>query len=164
MKQQAVDIGKLEHLFTTMTRQHSADLKEQTNDQTNALLKQQAVGIEKLEHRLTAMTRQHSADLKEQTNNQTDTLLAQQSIDVQKLMDLLTSLLTQQPQNMKEQMKAHALSLEVIQTISAHCRREAQYQNQARDLLSEIRNEVINQSLSRLKMDETLSGILRGSK
>jgi predicted N-formylglutamate amidohydrolase len=65
---------------------------------------------------------------------------------------------------MKAQMKTHVLSLEVIQTISAHCRREAEYQNQMRHLLSEIRNEVINQSLSKFKMDEALSNILGESK
>ena len=95
------------------------------------------------------MLTQQSLGFIEQTNTQTKALLTQRLMDKKNLEDLFAVLTTQQSQDMKEQMKAYALSLEVIQTISAHCSREAKYQNQVRHLLSEIRKEVINQSLSK---------------
>ena len=46
------------------------------------------------------------------------------------------------------------------QTIAAHCRREAETQEKIHDIVIEVREELINQNLSKMKVDDALKSIL----
>jgi len=46
------------------------------------------------------------------------------------------------------------------QTIAAHCRREAETQKKIHDIVIEVREELVNQNLSKMKVDDALKSIL----
>ena len=46
------------------------------------------------------------------------------------------------------------------QTIAAHWRREAETQKKINDIVIEVREELVNQSLSKMKVDDALKSIL----
>ena len=46
------------------------------------------------------------------------------------------------------------------QTIAAHCRREAETRKKIHDIVIEVREELVNQNLSKMKVDDALKSIL----
>ena len=46
------------------------------------------------------------------------------------------------------------------QTIAAHCRREAGRQKKIHDIVIEVREELVNQNLSKMKVDDALKNML----
>ena len=46
------------------------------------------------------------------------------------------------------------------QTIAAHCRREAETQKKIHDIVIEVREELVNQNLSKMKVDDALKSVL----
>ena len=49
---------------------------------------------------------------------------------------------------------------QTCQTIAAHCRREAETQKKIHDIVIEVREELVNQSLSKMKVADALKSIL----
>ena len=46
------------------------------------------------------------------------------------------------------------------QTIAAHCRREAETREKIHDIVIEVREELVNQNLSKMKVDDALKSIM----
>ena len=64
---------------------------------------------------------------------------------------------------LEKQMEIEAKILENVQKIGGHCRKESKHQEEVRQLLTEVHSEVINQSLSKLKLDEAIKNAITKS-
>jgi len=84
------------------------------------------------------------------------TELAQQSVSIAEQTLLLNELTKEQRVSSETNEKV----LEAVEKIAASTRQESKHQKDVRVKLEEIREEVIEQSLSKMKMDEGLRKLL----
>ena len=62
-----------------------------------------------------------------------------------------------------KQMEIQAAILDNVQKVAGQFRKESKHQEEVRQLLTEVHSEVINQSLSKLKLDEAIKNAITKS-
>ena len=61
---------------------------------------------------------------------------------------------------LEKQMEIEAKILENVQKIGGHCRKESKHQAEVRELLHDVRSEIIDQALSKLKLDKVIKNVI----
>ena len=61
---------------------------------------------------------------------------------------------------LEKQMEIEAKILENVQKIGGHCRKESKHQAEVRELLHDVRSEIVDQALSKLKLDKAIKNVI----